>query len=122
MNGPAHQLGAGLAAFFIHSHREAQNGESTLKPLVSGIAAAGLGKLPDHLEPAIHPNHRQFFHSVVMAGMVGYGMYKAYKWQPEEPGLQLLRWALLIAGGAYLTHLVMDGCTTKSLPLVGKLG
>lgn len=122
MNGSAHQLGAGLSAFLVHSNHEAKNGVSTLKPLVSGLAAAGLGKLPDHLEPAIHPNHRQFFHSVVMAGVLGYGMYKAYKWTPEDPAYQLLRWALLIAGGAYLTHLVMDGFTAKSLPLVGKIG
>jgi len=113
---------AGMAAFLAHIHHEAKNGESTLKPLISGLAAAGLGKLPDQLEPAIHPNHRQFFHSLAMAGMVGYGMYKTYKWQPDDPVYQMLRWVLLIAGGAYLTHLVMDRFTAKSLPLVGKLG
>jgi len=49
----------------------------------------------------------------------GNGRYKAHKWTPEDPAYQLLRWALLIAGGAYLTHLVMDGFTAKSLPLAG---
>lgn len=121
MNAAAHRLGARLMAYLTHSHSETQNGETTWKPLASDAAAATLGTLPDLLEPAIHPNHRQFFHSIMFAGMVSYGVYKTYKWHPEEPRLQLLRWALLIAGGAYLTHLAMDGFTTKSLPLVGKL-
>lgn len=121
MNAGAHQLGAALTAYLTHSHSESKNGVSTWKPLASAAAAAGLGSLPDLLEPAIHPNHRQFFHSLVVAGLIGYGTYKVYKWQPEDPGYQLLRWALLIAGGAYLTHLMMDGFTAKSLPLVGRL-
>ena len=121
MNAGARQLGAALTAYLTHSHSETKNGVSTWKPLASAVAAAGLGSLPDLLEPAIHPNHRQFFHSIVVAGLVGYGTYKVYKWQPEDPGYKLLRWALLIAGGAYLTHLMMDGFTAKSLPLVDKL-
>lgn len=121
MNAGAHQLGAALTAYLTHSHSETKNGVSAWKPLASAAAAAGLGSLPDLLEPAIHPNHRQFFHSIIFAGLVGYGVYKAYKWRPKDTGDQLLRWVLLIAGGAYLTHLAMDAVTSKSLPLVGKI-
>lgn len=40
-------------------------------PLVAAATAAGCGTLPDIIEPALHPNHRQFFHSVLFAAGVG---------------------------------------------------
>ena len=57
---------------------------------------------------------------MVFAGMVGYGVYKAYHWQPETPEQKWLRIAALVCGSAYLLHLAADFMTARSLPLVGK--
>ena len=90
-------------------------------PVVAAGAAASCGTLPDLLEPALHPNHRQFFHGVVFAFGLGVGLYQLYEWEPDTDPKRLLRGALLVAGAAYLVHLAMDACTRKSLPLIGKL-
>ena len=55
-------------------------------PLLAAATAAGCGTLPDVLEPALHPNHRQFFHSFLLATGVGFGLYKLYQWEPESEG------------------------------------
>ena len=86
--------------------------------LAMGTAAALLPSLPDVLEPAIHPNHRRFFHSVTFAIAVGYGLHRAYKWETQEPWERLARMVALAAGAAYLAHLARDAFTARSLPLV----
>lgn len=86
--------------------------------LAMGTAAALLPSLPDVLEPAIHPNHRRFFHSIAFAMAVGYGLHRAYKWDAQEPWEKLARVAALVAGAAYLAHLARDAFTAKSLPPV----
>ncbi len=121
MNATAHRLTAFTAIAALSAVEERKRGQQTLAPIVNGSVAALATSLPDRLEPAIHPNHRQFFHSVVFAGMVGYGVYKAYKWQPTEDWQQIVRWLAIIVGGAYLVHLALDALTAKSLPLVGKV-
>lgn len=76
--------------------------------------------MPDLLEPAVNPNHRQFFHSIVFAFLVGVLMRELYRWQPETEVGQIGRRLLLLAAGTYLVHLAMDSTTSKSLPLIGK--
>ncbi|MCO5120018.1 MAG: metal-dependent hydrolase [Burkholderiaceae bacterium] len=83
-----------------------------------GAAAACLPSLPDWLEPAVHPNHRSFFHSVTFATLVAYAMYRAYKWETQEPWERVARIVLLTGGAAYLAHLARDAFTPKSLPLI----
>jgi inner membrane protein len=117
-NAAAHRLGAALAVSGISAFKERQNGESTAAPLAHGSLAALLGTLPDILEPATSPNHRQFFHSLAFAGIVGYGLYRLHKWEAENEWHQVLKTVAMIAGGAYLVHLVMDAGTAKSLPLI----
>lgn len=80
-----------------------------------------LGTLPDLVEPAHHPHHRQFFHSVAFAALLGYLGYKLYRWKPDEQWQQVVRMLGLVAIGAYLVHLSMDAVTPKSLPLVGRI-
>lgn len=90
-------------------------------------AAAGciggycFGTLPDWVEPATSPNHRQFFHSLMFAGLVGYGLYRLYQWDPDSAEEKVLRFIGLAAGGAYLVHLSLDAMTPRSLPLVGRI-
>ena len=86
--------------------------------LAMGTAAACLPSLPDLLEPALHPNHRKFFHSFTMAFAMIYGLRRAYKWSPDQDWQRLARTLILVGGAAYLAHLARDSLTTKSLPLV----
>ena len=115
----AHRVVAGAGIGIAIAYRESQTGESTAWPLLGGGLGALLGTLPDVLEPADHPNHRQFFHGLVFATALGYAGYKLYEWKPEEPWQETARMLGLIAIGAYLIHLSMDALTPKSLPLIG---
>lgn len=120
-NKLAHCTVAALATGAVILNTEAKEGKKTSAPLGGSLLAAICTNLPDMLEPAIHPHHRQFFHSVAFAAMIGCGMYKLCQWEPQTEGEKLLKSCLLVAGGAYLVHLAMDACTRRSLPLVGKL-
>jgi len=120
-NGSIHRVGAGVIAMVASAYHEAGDGKPTMTPYLAGGLAAACGTLPDVLEPALHPNHRQFFHSLAVVGMIGTAWYRAYKWTPETVEGSVMRWMLLVVGGAYLTHLAMDAMTPKGLPLLGRL-
>ena len=106
-------------ASYLASRPEDQQ-KGIAHPLVGGTASALLASLPDIIEPAIHPHHRQFFHSIAFAGLVGYGLHRAYHWKPETDGQELLRIAALLVGSAYLLHLAADMFTARSIPVLGK--
>jgi hypothetical protein len=121
-NAAAHALGAAIGVGLAHMAQEhATEKEPTGMPFVSAALAGCAGSIPDVLEPAIHPNHRQFFHSVVAGGLVLFGAKKLYDWEPETDFQKIVRYAALVSAGAYLMHLILDGCTPKSLPLVGRV-
>lgn len=86
--------------------------------LTMGAAAALLPSLPDALEPALNPNHRQSFHSVAFGTAVAYSMRRAYLREARDPWGQVARAAILVGGAAYLAHLVRDAFTAKSIPLI----
>lgn len=90
MNAAAHQLTAGALVGLFLADKEQKSGQATAEPLISGAAVAVLTKLRDLLEPATSPNHRQFFHSIAFASLLGLGLYKRHKWEPEELGGQVL--------------------------------
>lgn len=118
-NGSDHAAGAFAAVLIGHAAVEANTtGEVTAAPLASATLGALLGSLPDIIEPAIHPHHRQFFHSVAFGLAVAWGMAKVFEWKPTEPAHRLVRGVGLIAGTAYLAHLLMDASTPRSIPLV----
>lgn len=121
MNAAAHQLTAGAFAGFLLAKKEQKAGQSTLEPVIGGFAAAILTKLPDLLEPATSPNHRQFFHSIVFASLLGLALHKLREWQPDDPAHKFWRKAGMLAISAYLVHLALDFTTAKSLPFIGKL-
>lgn len=61
-----------FVAPFLRPHDE-NNGKPAL--LLAGLVAGGVGgRIPDMLEPPIHPNHRGFCHSVVVGGAVVAGV------------------------------------------------
>lgn len=77
------------------------------------FGAAG-GLLPDGLEPAYCPHHRQFFHSYAMGAGVCYGIRKVVDADvPDE-----LKLITLCTGAGYLTHLASDSATPFGLPLL----
>lgn len=120
-NKLAHCAVAALATGAAIINMEAKEGKKTLAPLGGSLLAAIYTNLPDMLEPAIHPHHRQFYHSFAFAAMIGGGMYKLSQWETQTEGEKILKFCLMVAGGAYLVHLAMDACTKRSLPLLGKL-
>ena len=70
------------------------------------------GALPDRLEPADTPNHRKFFHSLV----VGFGVAEATRRVLRMPPSNLRSDLLALLSG-YGSHLVADAFTPRSLPL-----
>ena len=120
MNGPTHRLVAGAAIGIAWGHREQKAGRSTSWPIAGGALGAVLTAMPDYLEPALHPNHRQFFHSMTFALALVYGFKRLYDWQPQSRNGELGRKLGMVAISAYLIHLALDATTAKSLPLLGK--
>jgi inner membrane protein len=121
MNAAAHQWTAGLAVGLHLVDQEQTAGKATLQPLAGGVAASWLTRLPDLVEPATSPNHRQFFHSLVFAAGLGVTLYQLHQWDPEDSFHKLVRGLGMLAISSYLIHLALDATTTKSLPLIGKL-
>lgn len=117
----AHRAVAGVGIGIAMAHQENKAGTSTPWPVIGGGLGALLGTLPDIIEPALHPNHRQVFHSVACYAGLAYLARRLYVWEPTNERQQVMRKMALIAISAYLIHLSMDALTSKSLPLVGKI-
>lgn len=81
--------------------------------LVVGAAAGLLGGLAaDVIEPATSPNHRRFAHSMAVAVALSALLYLAVdRWDDDE----VLVFACFVF--AYLSHLLLDACTPKGLPI-----
>lgn len=120
MNGTTHRLVAGAAVGLYLADRETKAGTPTLRPVLSGTAAALFTSLPDFLEPATSPHHRAFFHSLTFAALLGMGLHTLHQWQPETDADRFWKSVGMVAGSAYLIHLALDFTTSKSLPLVGR--
>ncbi len=118
-NGNTHSLVAALTVGAL-DYMDAQNKGDSARPLIGAGLAAVLTNLPDLLEPAIHPHHRQFCHSIAFGGMVTLAAYELYRWKPETDGHKFLRYLFGVACGAYLIHLAVDALSSRSLPMVGK--
>jgi inner membrane protein len=104
------------------------------------------GKGPDILEPAIHAWHRKFCHSWTAGAAIGAGIATLEAWEGHcreraanhrcrrlAPGTDPLTaiflwigemfWTLAAGfaagfGGGYLSHLLLDAATPRSLPLI----
>jgi len=120
-NGITHQFVAAVAVGSACFYAETHQPKRTAKHLLGAALSAALTNLPDMLEPASHPNHRQFFHSLAFAGVLGMAAHKLYTWEPDNSFDEATRFVLLVGVGAYLIHLLLDAGTPKSLPLIGKL-
>ncbi|MCZ0867230.1 MAG: metal-dependent hydrolase [Cellvibrionaceae bacterium] len=118
-NGADHIAAGALTGVAMACYGQSQ-GENVSPLLVIG-ASTVFSKLPDWIEPATNPHHRQFFHSISFLAVLGCGLKKTYDWKPEDKGGQILRFLTLCAGAGYISHLVLDCLTPRSLPLIGKV-
>jgi inner membrane protein len=116
-NGTAHMIAGGVVGATVLVHeRHKENEKIELGEFLIAVAIGiFFGLLADIVEPAISPNHRAFFHSVALAGIIGWVMYKAY----SDEETSLAQQAILLIGAAYLSHLVLDAATPRGLPLLG---
>jgi inner membrane protein len=78
-----------------------------------GVATAAV---PDLLEPALHPHHRQIAHSFTTGGVLAKLATEKCFTNCEWDQLQKIVLAAAIAG--YLSHLVADACTPRCLPII----
>ena len=83
--------------------------------LLSVIGGAVAGVAPDILEPATNPNHRSLFHSGATLALLTQGSRKVLK---NTQFTESQKAILLSLSAAYASHLVTDGTTPKSIPLL----
>ncbi len=122
MRAAAHAAISGATAFAMVSLIKHQNPAARLPhPGFAALVAVLASGLPDVLEPAHSPHHRQFCHSAAFAALVTTGLKKLYDWVPATPGEALMRDVLLSVGLGYMAHLCADATTAMGLPLVGKI-
>lgn len=91
------------------------NWEELLKYVLVGTIGGGFcGILPDLLEPATSPFHRQFFHSGTTASICVYSLLKLQDSNLDQDTKNLLT----SSGFGYISHLVLDLKTPMGLPFI----
>jgi|SRR3972149_955867 len=105
---------AGLGAYALI---KSLTGEKwTLGGALASVAGGAIvACVPDVLEPALHPNHRGVFHSIVLSGGIAYLNKKIHGSLNVSPELKQ---ACAVVSASYASHLLLDAITPKSLPLV----
>lgn len=82
------------------------------------LVGAGLGaiaaSLPDILEPAVSPHHRQFFHSISMMVVVGISASAVGRSGLDEDAKHMMYYVLT----GYMSHLVADAGTPMGIRLI----
>lgn len=117
-NNFTHTVVGSLSGLAIALHDK----EKAIDPVSAICTSALFAKLPDILEPSLNnPHHRQFFHSVIVLSTIGLGVKKIYEWKPKDNRSKFWRALALCAGVGYISHLLLDGVTPRSLPLIGKM-
>lgn len=121
-NSMTHLIVGGLSGLSVALCDKDNKAEMTHNPLLATAIGTLFGKLPDILEPALNnPHHRQFYHSIVILAVLGYGVKKASEWKPEDNLGALSRGLVLFAGVGYISHLLLDATTPRSLLILGKI-
>ena len=117
MNGGTHRLVGGIVGGLVYT---LGCKAFAVQPTLTGIAlSAGVGvigaSLHDLVEPAIHPNHRAFFHSIAFNGLVAVSLRRVCADPAVTPGSKML---LAAIGLGCLSHPCLDAFTPKGLPIV----
>jgi RsiW-degrading membrane proteinase PrsW (M82 family) len=121
----------GVITYLVVQNNSRQKGKIELGEIIlSTLVGIRTARIPDILEPPIHPNHRDFFHSLtfgVMIGYVGFTVFEDLKIiRHKRTTLGVQQWstreyveiAIIIACGAIILHLIMDGFTVKGLNII----
>lgn len=114
----------------------------------AALGATCGGVLPDVLEPALSPDHRQFAHGMLPTAAVAWfgkgkhreGCEALYAWAKSAPipgeaaqadsgQNDTPRWLRFVIAGffralpvGYVSHLIADAATPRGLPVLGRLG
>jgi len=133
-NGNVHKTAGAILGpityLAIHNNSQQKDKAELGELLLSSGIGISTARIPDILEPAIHPNHRAFFHSLVFAGITGYAGFKALqdfnvcRFERKAQGIK--QWSkneivdiiIVIGAASILLHLFMDGFTKKGLPII----
>jgi len=116
---------------------------------IGGVIGGWIGGvLPDVLEPATSPNHRQFAHSMLAGGALTLARVAEGQARRRASANAVANRALLLPVGSrergdaelaamawrlaagiligfvvgYASHLALDACTSRGLPLIGRAG
>jgi len=109
-------LGAftGLVVYGIS--RLFKNQKPSLKGAISSMVIGGITALaPDIIEPPSSPNHRSFFHSIVLLALLFGGNYRI--WQDNRIPREVKE-VITLVSSSYGSHLLSDFSTPKRLPLI----
>lgn len=133
-NGNVHKLAGAIlgpiAYLAIQNNSPKQEKAELSEIIFSTLVGVGTARIPDILEPLIHPNHRDFFHSLTFEGIIGYAGFQALEdfniRRRERITLGNQQWSfneyldivIIIACGSILLHLIMDGFTKKGLNII----
>jgi hypothetical protein len=101
----------------MNPHYKFNWGEFLGEGIFGTAAGAFGGALPDLLEPATCPGHRNLFHSVAAGSTMIYLFNKLNKESRMTPQEKIIINSLALG---YLSHLVLDSQTPMSLPLICK--
>lgn len=108
-------LGAATSALCYAVECERKNQYYDLGEVLAAAVGGGVsGVMPDKIEPATNPHHREFFHSVLFAAGLGKSTTEIDRLDLTEKQKAMAK--SLSAG--YLSHLAADATTPKRLPLV----
>jgi membrane-bound metal-dependent hydrolase YbcI (DUF457 family) len=114
-------IGATTAAALAHAFLPETCQDRGLKIAAAAGVGAIAGLVPDILEPAINPNHRALFHSLLTGAAIIYAGKKTSDSLRLPAGDNKSAWLALatfafVAG--YGSHLGADALTPKGLPLI----
>lgn len=116
MNRAGHAIAGGMVAAvgyfaFCKICEEPPDLRDLLGLMGMGAAAACIH---DVLEPALHPNHRAFVHSLALNAALAIGTREFWLNSMAPLGQKIL-WTTLEL--AFLSHPVLDAATPKGLPI-----
>ena len=81
------------------------------------VVSTAAAMVPDILEPALSPNHRNVAHSLVAgSALLSFAKHRCGADNRDWEELQKILWAAATSG--YLSHLVADASTPRGLPLL----
>ncbi len=109
-------IGAAIGAGLYCLMQKSQDQPIELPGLLGmGLVGGVAGLLPDIIEPATSPNHRELAHSFAALMAIGTGIHNLNERQDMDAAQKGL-WNTLALG--YASHLLLDAGTPASLPIM----